>query len=179
MGSAAVIGMGGALFGLLVGFAPGVAVAYPLTSTDYGAGARPLIDVPWPLLAGIAVAVPVLAVAVTGITVRSRLPMVSRVADWADAPYVAGCAAVAGESCRSCGACETSGAGAASRGPAPGAAGRSGHGASVPLRGMAWGSSCVRGRMAVLTLLFPVLDCVPEHSAREAGESFPGRLSPS
>ncbi|CCG05618.1 FtsX-like permease family protein [Blastococcus saxobsidens] len=80
MGSAAVTGVGGALLGLLVGFAPGVAVAYPLTSTDYGAGARPLIDVPWLLLVGIAVAVPILAVVVTGLTVRSRLPMVSRVA---------------------------------------------------------------------------------------------------
>ncbi|MGY2076373.1 ABC transporter permease [Blastococcus sp. SYSU DS0828] len=79
MGSAAVIGVGGALLGLLVGAGPGIAVAYPLTSTDYGTGARPLIDVPWLLLAGVAVAVPLLAVAVTGLVVRSRLPMARRV----------------------------------------------------------------------------------------------------
>ncbi|MGY2064128.1 FtsX-like permease family protein [Blastococcus sp. SYSU DS0619] len=78
MGSAAVIGVGGALLGLLVGAGPGIAVAYPLTSTDFGAGARPLIDVPWLLLGGVAVAVPLLAVVVTGLAVRSRLPMVSR-----------------------------------------------------------------------------------------------------
>jgi putative ABC transport system permease protein len=59
---------------------PGIAVAYPLTSNDYGMGARPVIDIPWLLLAGVAVAVPVLAVAVIGASVRSRLPMVACVA---------------------------------------------------------------------------------------------------
>ncbi|MGY2001379.1 hypothetical protein [Blastococcus sp. SYSU DS1024] len=78
MGSAAVIGVGGALLGLLVGIGPGIAVAYPLTSTDVGAGARPLIDVPWLLLGGVGAGVPLLAVVVTGLVVRSRLPMVSR-----------------------------------------------------------------------------------------------------
>jgi putative ABC transport system permease protein len=79
MASAAVVGGGGALLGVLVGMAPGIAVAYPLTSTDFGNGARPLIDIPWLLLAGVAVLVPLLAVAVTGLAVRSRLPMVARV----------------------------------------------------------------------------------------------------
>ena len=79
MGSAAVIGGTGALLGLLVGFGPGIAIAYPLTSTDYGRGAHPLIDVPWLMLAGVAVLVPLLAVAVTGLAVRSRLPMARRV----------------------------------------------------------------------------------------------------
>ena len=73
-----VLGTYAKLLGLLVGIGPGIAVAYPLTSTDYGAGARPLIDVPWLLLGGVAVAVPLLAVVVTGLVVRSRLPMVSR-----------------------------------------------------------------------------------------------------
>ena len=62
--------------GVLAGLAPGIAVAYPLTSTDYGNGAQPLVDVPWLLLGGVAVLVPLLAVAVTGLAVRSRLPMV-------------------------------------------------------------------------------------------------------
>jgi hypothetical protein len=53
-------------------------VAYPLTSTDYGNGAHPLIDVPWLLLGGMAVLVPLLAVAMTGLAVRSELPMVAR-----------------------------------------------------------------------------------------------------
>jgi putative ABC transport system permease protein len=80
MGSAALIGGTGALLGLLVGFAPGIAVAYPLTSTDYGNGAHPEIDVPSVLLAGVGVLVHVLAVAVTGLAVRSRLPMDRRIA---------------------------------------------------------------------------------------------------
>lgn len=78
MASAAVVGGGGALLGLVVGMAPGIAVAYPLTSTDFGDGARPLVDIPWLLLGGVAVLVPLLAVAVTGLAVRSRLPMVAR-----------------------------------------------------------------------------------------------------
>ncbi|WP_346620624.1 FtsX-like permease family protein [Blastococcus montanus] len=80
MGSATVVGGGGALLGVLVGLAPGIAVAYPLTSNDYGAGANPVVDVPWSLLAGIAVAVPLLAVLVTGLVVRSRLPLTRRLA---------------------------------------------------------------------------------------------------
>jgi putative ABC transport system permease protein len=79
MGTAAVIGGGGALVGVLVGLAPGIAVAYPLTSADYGSGAHPLVEVPWLLLGGVAVGVPLLAVAVTGLFVRSRLPMAARI----------------------------------------------------------------------------------------------------
>jgi putative ABC transport system permease protein len=79
MASAAVVGGGGALLGVLVGMAPGIAVAYPLTSTDFGNGAQPVVDVPWLLLGGVAVLVPLLAVAVTGLAVRSRLPMITRV----------------------------------------------------------------------------------------------------
>jgi putative ABC transport system permease protein len=80
MGSAAVIGGVGSVLGLVVGVGPGIAVAYPLTSTDYGNGAHPLVDVPWLLLAGVGVLVPLLAVAVTGFAVRSRLPMERRIA---------------------------------------------------------------------------------------------------
>jgi putative ABC transport system permease protein len=39
-----------------------------------------VLDIPWTLLAGVAVAVPLLAVAVTGLAVRSRLPMARRLA---------------------------------------------------------------------------------------------------
>jgi putative ABC transport system permease protein len=59
--------------------APGIAVAYPLTSTDYGqGGGDPVVVVPWDLLAAVAVGVPLLAVVVTGLAVRSRLPMTRR-----------------------------------------------------------------------------------------------------
>jgi putative ABC transport system permease protein len=78
MGSAAVIGGTGALLGVLAGLAPGIAVAYPLTSTDYGSGGAPVVVVPWDLLAAVAVGVPLLAVVVTGLAVRSRLPMTAR-----------------------------------------------------------------------------------------------------
>ncbi len=78
MGSAAVIGGTGALLGVLAGLAPGIAVAYPLTSTDYGSGGDPVVVVPWDLLAAVAVGVPLLAVVVTGLAVRSRLPMTAR-----------------------------------------------------------------------------------------------------
>jgi putative ABC transport system permease protein len=79
MASAAVIGGGGALLGVVVGIAPGIAVAYPLTSADtYGAGAQPLVDVPWLVLGAVGIAVPLVAVAVTGLFVRSRLPMARR-----------------------------------------------------------------------------------------------------
>ena len=79
MGSAAVIGGVGATLGVLAGLAPGISVAYPLTSTDYGNGANPLVVVPWDLLAALAVGVPLLAVVVTGLVVRSRLPMATRI----------------------------------------------------------------------------------------------------
>ncbi len=78
LGSAAVIGGGGAALGVVAGLAPGISVAYPLTSEDYGSGAQPLVVVPWDLLAVIVVGVPLLAVVVTGLVVRSRLPMATR-----------------------------------------------------------------------------------------------------
>jgi putative ABC transport system permease protein len=78
MGSAAVIGCTGALLGVLAGMAPGIAVAHPLTSVDYGMGVDPVVVVPWDLLAAVAVGVSLLAVVVTGLAVRSRLPMVTR-----------------------------------------------------------------------------------------------------
>ena len=80
MGAAAVIGGAGALLGVLAGMAPGIAVAYPLTSgTNWGTEADPVVVVPWDLLAAVAVGVPLLAVVVTGIAVRSRLPMAKRI----------------------------------------------------------------------------------------------------
>jgi len=78
MASAAVVGGGGALLGVLVGLAPGIAVAYPLTSTNYGTGVDPVLAIPWVVLAAVGIAVPLVAVAVTGLSVRSRLPMSRR-----------------------------------------------------------------------------------------------------
>jgi putative ABC transport system permease protein len=79
MGSAGVIAATGALLGLLAGLAPGIAIAHPLTAESWGVG-TPLVVIPWDLLAMIAVGVPLLAVLVTGLVVRSRLPMAQRIA---------------------------------------------------------------------------------------------------
>jgi putative ABC transport system permease protein len=81
MGSAAVVGGGGALLGVLVGLAPGIAIAYPLTrDSGWGVAGQALVEIPWLLLAGVGVAVPLLAVAITGLFVRAKLPMYQRMA---------------------------------------------------------------------------------------------------
>jgi putative ABC transport system permease protein len=80
MGSAAVIGVFGAALGVLAGLAPGIAVAHPLTTEIYGSGMGAVVVIPWDLLAAVAVGVPLLAVLVTGLVVRSRLPMATRIA---------------------------------------------------------------------------------------------------
>jgi putative ABC transport system permease protein len=79
MASATVIGCTGAVLGVLAGLAPGIAIAYPLTA-NYGLGAEPLVVIPWGLLAVVGIGVPLLAVAVTWLAVRSRLPMATRIA---------------------------------------------------------------------------------------------------
>ncbi|WP_193604943.1 ABC transporter permease [Nocardioides dongkuii] len=72
---AAVVGVVGAVLGALVGFVPGVAVTYPLTSST---GSGPFLDVPWLLIVGLVVALPLLTAAVVGLAARSRLPLVAR-----------------------------------------------------------------------------------------------------
>ena len=79
MGSAAVVGGSGAVLGVLVGLAPGIAVSLPLTTDGYVNGvAEHVLDIPWALLGAVGLAVPLLAMAVTGLAVRSRLPMERR-----------------------------------------------------------------------------------------------------
>ena len=73
----------------MVGFIPGIAVAYPLTritgAVIEGSGAAtatpsgPFIDVPWLLVLGLVVLLPLLTAAVVGLSARSRLPLVARV----------------------------------------------------------------------------------------------------
>ena len=71
-----------------MGFIPGIAVTYPLTSTSWAAGgldargnALPshFIDVPWTLVIGLVV-VPAARSPplIVGLTARSRLPLVAR-----------------------------------------------------------------------------------------------------
>ena len=79
---ALVVGLVGALLGALVGLVPGIAITYPLTRAGYygeltGAPSH-YLDVPWLLVLGVVVGLPLLTAALVGLTTRSRLPMVAR-----------------------------------------------------------------------------------------------------
>lgn len=84
---AATIGVVGAVLGALVGFIPGIAATYPLTSASWAKGSldstgTPIsdhfLDVPWLLVVGLVIGLPLLTATVVGLATRSRLPMVSR-----------------------------------------------------------------------------------------------------
>ena len=84
---ALVVGFVGALLGAAVGLIPGIAITYPLTSTSWAAegldargNALPshFIDVPWTLVIGLVVVLPLLTALIVGLTARSRLPLVAR-----------------------------------------------------------------------------------------------------
>lgn len=79
---ALVVGLVGAVLGALVGAVPGVAITYPLTAPyGFGDGANApshYLDVPWLLVIGVVVGLPVLTSALVGLTARSRLPLVAR-----------------------------------------------------------------------------------------------------
>jgi putative ABC transport system permease protein len=84
---AIVVGFVGAVLGAAVGFIPGIAVTYPLTSQSYGMiapdgssefASGPFLDVPWLMILGLVVALPLLTAVVVGVFARSRLPLVAR-----------------------------------------------------------------------------------------------------
>lgn len=83
---ALAVGGIGAVLGVLVGFVPGIAVTYPMTSSQWnpcsGATCPPLpanfLDIPWLLIGGLVVVLPLLVAAVVWVFARSRLPLVSR-----------------------------------------------------------------------------------------------------
>ncbi|MEN8706691.1 MAG: FtsX-like permease family protein [Nocardioides marinisabuli] len=79
---ALVVGLVGAVLGALVGAVPGVAITYPLTA-PYGFGdavdvPSHYLDVPWLMVVGVVVGLPLLTSALVGLTARSRLPLVAR-----------------------------------------------------------------------------------------------------
>lgn len=79
---ALVVGLVGAVLGALVGAVPGVAITYPLTgplSDGTGGGPSHYLDVPWLLVLGVVVGLPLLTTALVGLTARSRLPLTARV----------------------------------------------------------------------------------------------------
>jgi putative ABC transport system permease protein len=84
---ALVVGFVGAVLGAAVGFIPGIAITYPLTSASWMPGGvdadgnelpSHFVDIPWLMVLGLVVVLPVLTAAIVGLTARSRLPMVAR-----------------------------------------------------------------------------------------------------
>ncbi|WP_370617952.1 FtsX-like permease family protein [Mumia qirimensis] len=80
---AVVLGTLGALMGVAVGFAPGLAATWPMTVDRWGSGVEttgPVVDIPWGVLAAIVFVVPLIAAAASALVVRSRLPLTRRLA---------------------------------------------------------------------------------------------------
>jgi putative ABC transport system permease protein len=90
---ALVVGVVGATLGAVVGFIPGIAIAYPLTRvsgaviegsgpmssvSDLAGGTGPFVDIPWLLIVSLVVLLPLLTAAIVGLSARSRLPLVAR-----------------------------------------------------------------------------------------------------
>jgi putative ABC transport system permease protein len=74
---ALVVGFVGAVLGALVGFIPGLAIAVPLTAPVYS-NTGPFIDVPWLLVIGLVVGLPLVTAGIVALSTRSRLPLVAR-----------------------------------------------------------------------------------------------------
>ncbi|MCW2747633.1 MAG: hypothetical protein JWP10_775, partial [Nocardioidaceae bacterium] len=79
---ALVIGLVGAILGVLTGFAPGVVAARALTNGQAGLGpdVGPIVDIPWSLMGILVIAVPLLAALVSGLFVSSRQVVTRRLA---------------------------------------------------------------------------------------------------
>ena len=80
---ALVVGVIGSALGAVIGFIPGIAVTYPLTyqsPVGYGGGGGtgPFLDIPWLMIGGLVVALPLLTALLVGLIARSRLPLVAR-----------------------------------------------------------------------------------------------------
>ena len=89
---ALVVGLVGAVVGAAVGFIPGIAISFPLTrqygSCTYTGSGSPTcekvpgpshyLDIPWTLVIGLVVVLPLLTAMIMGLTARSRLPLVAR-----------------------------------------------------------------------------------------------------
>ncbi|MEV4008367.1 ABC transporter permease, partial [Actinomadura sp. NPDC049753] len=83
MGRGAFIAGLGCWLGIAGGLVPGLAVTRPLTDSLEETGAAPhgtIVDIPWLLLAAIAIGVPLVAACVAGAVTGGRLPAVRRTA---------------------------------------------------------------------------------------------------
>jgi putative ABC transport system permease protein len=74
---ALVIGFVGGVLGAAVGFIPGIAVTYPLTR-GYSEVDAHFLDIPWLMILGLVVGLPLLTAVIVGLCARSRLPLVAR-----------------------------------------------------------------------------------------------------
>lgn len=83
-GQAIVLGGVGAVLGVGVGFVPGLALTWPLTTQVFAGGGAtrqaPVIDIPWVVLTGLVIGVPALAALLAAATTRSRLTIARRLA---------------------------------------------------------------------------------------------------
>ncbi|QIK75027.1 FtsX-like permease family protein [Nocardioides piscis] len=86
---ALMVGVIGAVLGTIVGFIPGVAITYPLTTMGEGictatnnvplvCESGPYLDIPWLMILGLVVVLPLLTALIVGLTARSRLPLAAR-----------------------------------------------------------------------------------------------------
>jgi len=82
---ALVVGLVGAVLGALVGFIPGLAITRPLTyqpanylGSTSGVASGPFLDIPWLLILGLVIALPLLTALIVGLAARSRLPLAAR-----------------------------------------------------------------------------------------------------
>ena len=75
---AVAVGLVGAVLGAAVGFIPGIAISYPLTRNFTGAEPSHYLDIPWPMIGALVLALPLVTALVVGLVTRSRLPVVAR-----------------------------------------------------------------------------------------------------
>lgn len=78
---ALVVGGIGAALGAVVGLVPGIAAAWPITQDSWNGFEQPhhYLDIPWLLIVGVVVGLPLLTALVVGLSARSRLPLVARI----------------------------------------------------------------------------------------------------
>jgi len=75
---ALAVGFVGAVLGAAVGFIPGIAISYPLTRGFDPGDPSHYLDIPWLLIGGLVIALPLFTALVVGLVARSRLPVVAR-----------------------------------------------------------------------------------------------------
>ncbi|MFE7228909.1 FtsX-like permease family protein [Nocardioides sp. NPDC057577] len=79
---ALVVTLLGAVPGALIGFVPGIAISYPITTEGWperDSVAAHYLEIPWDLVGIVVVGLPLLIALIVAVTTRGRLPMVARV----------------------------------------------------------------------------------------------------